>query len=424
MRLCLLVRARTRNARLTPAPARRPAPPRGNSQTALDAFIKSKERIQGFAGAATPAIPSQTLSHSIFAGTSGGGGGANNNSPKTGGAAAPKRKRTSTLPEKDKEGGPSKQASGLGSQKDAGDEGERNGKRRATEGTAPATATHSPDQHSPASTSTPQSAATGSHDLPPTGYSILSTAEFTADLPPRRSTEPVRPSSLVINSPAPAAQPSTTGYFGADFGGGAGTVPPNGTSHLSYQHQAYSDLLGIGSSSSAPNAQYMPASGLPPAQGLPTPGLTAYSQYLANGAAGGGTAATPGFPGFDPNLALPFDFGSAFDFSFTPGPSTAGPLPNPTPAQQPFAPPPPPPPPPSADSSSNANAILDSPQPILRPLRPDESPEEYFESPEVRASIALQGEKQQQAMQVRSRSQGRPSWLRRLTDAAQFLPCS
>jgi hypothetical protein len=350
---------------------------RGNSQTALDAFIKSKERIQGFTGAATPAVPSQTLSHSIFAGS---GPGGQTHSPKTTSTAPPKRKRTSTLPDKDAS---AKQASGSGSQKEPTPsetvvaEGERSGKRRAVSGTAPPTTTHSPDIQSPASATTHRSAPGASgQEAPASGYSILSAAnDFSAaDLPAGRA-----PTSLVMDSSS-SQQP----YFAPPFNSGplgdATGAPQATTSHLSYQHQAYSEMLGLAQS------QFMPSGEA--AAGQPPGSMNPYGQFTVPGSTPTPVAgpSTAGFPNLEQPYGTPFDFSSAFDFSFSPGPSGT-PAPGvATAAAQPTA---------SATVQS-----VDSPDGNLRQIRKDESPEEYFESADVRASIAQQGERQQQAMQL------------------------
>lgn len=157
------------------------------------------------------------------------------------------------------------------------------------------------------------------------------------------------------------------------------------TSHLSYQHQAYSEMLGL-----AAHSQLLPpgeaASGQPP-MNIPY-GPFATPASVQTPVAGPSTS-TSGYPNLEQPYGTPFDFGAAFDFSFSPAPSGT-----PAPAAVAAA---------AREAQPTASASVqsvDSPDNQLRPIRKDESPEEYFESADVRASIAQQGERQQQAMQL------------------------
>lgn len=326
---------------------------RGNSQTALDAFIKSKERIQGFTGAVTPAIPSQTLSHSIFAGS--GTGVAATSTPKTN----PKRKRTSNVAgDKTDPPVPSKQASGSGTSARRDDGQEDPGQRKTTklDGTVPLAPNPSPDIfESPESTSTPLSGALGSHEIPPGGYSILP-----VDNQLRRSSSDLRSAPSIVMNSAPSEAYSAMSNFSS------GPLPS------SFQSQAYSDLLGLGNPSTS---QYNPSFSL---DNNPPENL---NQFTASNPS---STSFPDFQNLDQSLASQYDLGS-FDFSFspnvvgvTPAPQAAPSIPAPT---------------------STTNGLAQPPFP--RPLQPGESPESYFESPDIKAAMGQLDERKQQAMQVR-----------------------
>lgn len=340
---------------------------RGNSQTALDAFIKSKERIQGFTGAVTPAIPSQTLSHSIFAGS--GTGVAATSTPKTNS----KRKRTSNVAgDKPDPSAPSKEASGSGATARRDDGQDDPSQRKATklDGTVPLAPNPSPDIfESPESTSTPLSGAMGSHDIPPGGYSALPVDNDFSQI--RRSSSDLRSAPSIVMNTVPSGSYSAMSNFSS------GPLPS------SFQSQAYSDLLGLGNSSTS---QYNPSFSL---DNNPPENL---NQFTASNPS---STSFPDYQNLDQSLASQFDLGS-FDFSFSP--NVVGVTPAPQAA-------------PSIPAPTLTTSGLAQP-PFPRPLQPGESPESYFESPDIKAAMGQLDERKQQAMQVRPQHFDTPLFLK------------
>lgn len=172
-------------------------------------------------------------------------------------------------------------------------------------------------------------------------------------------------------------------YFAPPFSSGPlgdGTGAPQGsTSHLSYQHQAYSEMLGLAQS------QFMPPGEAAPGQ---TPGpINPYGSFALPASRTTPVAGPSSFPHLEQPYGTPFDFGSAFDFSFSPGPSGSTPGPEMASAV-------------AQPTSSATVRPVNSPKSELRPIRKDESPDEYFQSADVLRAIAQQGERHQQAMQL------------------------